>query len=96
MITFSKKHTQVCPTNCEIQLDIFPVFAVDDMGSFSISQMKKDYEAMIASAMQKSQLKSPTKSRPTAAEMGAVSSEQVLEAVRQPLGPFNWALFSVR
>ena len=75
--------------------------------AFSIAKMKADYEAMIASskaagggrggggggARAPVDLKSAT-GRLTAAEMAVkVPSHAALKAVREPLGPFNWALF---
>jgi Cofilin/tropomyosin-type actin-binding protein len=71
---------------------------MDSGGKFSISKIKEDYEAMIARSKTADAgggdiLKRAEKTRKTAAEMGSVKAEKVLEAVRKPLGPFNWALF---
>ena len=76
--------------------------------AFSIAKMKADYEAMIASSKAAAaggrggggggkapvDLKSAT-GRLTAAEMAVkVPSHAALKAVREPMGPFNWALFA--
>lgn len=67
-------------------------------GDFSISKMKADYEAMIAASSAggkggKIDLLKAT-GRKTAAEMGAkVNSHVAIKAVREQMGPFNWALF---
>jgi len=74
------------------------VFAGDDIGNFSIGDMKADYEKMLASTRKKAieaMLAGDDESAPkrkTAKEMG-VSGEKALELVRKPMGPFNWALF---
>jgi len=73
------------------------VIKVDDMGGFSISKMKADYEAMIAAAGPSSvaggDVLARAATRKTAAEMGTVEAGKALEAVKQTLGPFNWVLF---
>ncbi|KAA0145774.1 hypothetical protein FNF29_08394 [Cafeteria roenbergensis] len=71
------------------------VIKVDDMGGFSISKLTADYEAMIASAGPAGvpDALERAATRKTAAEMGTVEGAKALEAVKQPLGPFNWALF---
>lgn len=71
------------------------VIKVDDMGGFSISKLTADYEAMIASAGPAGvpDALERAATRKTAAEMGTVEGSKALEAVKQPLGPFNWALF---
>lgn len=73
------------------------VMSMDDMGGFSIAKMTEDYEAMIASAgpalAAGGDILARAATRQTAAEMGTVEAAKALEAVKQPLGPFNWALF---
>jgi hypothetical protein len=72
------------------------VIKSDEMGEFSISKMKADYEAMIAAAGASGaggDILSRAAGRKTAAEMGSVEASKALDAVKQPLGPFNWALF---
>eukprot|EP00039_Didymoeca_costata_P021734 m.2888 g.2888 ORF g.2888 m.2888 type:complete len:526 (-) comp2609_c0_seq2:796-2373(-) len=74
------------------------VLAGDDLGDYSLADMKADYEKMISDARQKAieaMIKGDdeTAKRKTAKEMG-VSGERALELVRKPMGAFNWALFS--
>jgi hypothetical protein len=73
------------------------VMSMDDMGGFSIAKMTEDYEAMIASSGPApsggGDVLARAATRQTAAEMGTVEAAKALEAVKQPLGPFNWALF---
>jgi hypothetical protein len=72
------------------------VFVSDDGdSSFSISAMKEDYERSVIDARMdeivKGQADAPP--RPTAMEMPhPPSAERCIEAVRLPLGPFNWVL----
>ena len=70
-------------------------------GDFSITKMKADYEAMIVASAKGGggggggsiDLLKAT-GRKTAAEMGAkVNSHVAIKAVREQMGPFNWALF---
>lgn len=70
------------------------IIKIDDMGGFSIAKLKADYEAMIAAGGSKSgDILERAKSRKTAAEMGgSLDAVKALEAVRKPLGPFNWVL----
>lgn len=73
------------------------MLAGDDLGEYSIDDMKADYERMLSSARQKvieAMLKGDgdTEKRKTAKEMG-VTGEKALELVRKPMGAFNWALF---
>lgn len=68
---------------------------MDDMGDFSIAQMKADYEAMIAAAAAGGSGGDVLKKlggRKTAAELGGVDVARALEAVRAPMGHFNWML----
>jgi hypothetical protein len=70
----------------------------EDIGaaSFSIAQMKADYQQMIDINSTKviSKVAKKPENRPTAMEMPHVpSAEQCFAAVREPLGPFNWVLF---
>jgi hypothetical protein len=71
--------------------EITKIMAADNTGSFSISKMKEDYEAMI----EKGSKAKPTEagvvlSRKTAAELGSVKAETALKAVKEPLGAWNW------
>ncbi len=71
-------------------------------GDFSIAKMTEDYEAMIKSSGKSAGAGGAVKidllaatGRKTAAEMGvAVPSNTALKAVREAMGPFNWALFA--
>lgn len=70
---------------------------VSDGGDFSVSALKADYEAMTTAA-KLAAVKiegAGGGKRLTAAEMGAefVSGDKALSAVRENMGPFNWALF---
>ena len=71
----------------------------DNLGDFSISQMKADYEAMIKESGEggggKDILKRAGK-RKTAKEMGSVDATRALDAVKSRMGPFNWALFKAK
>lgn len=77
------------------------VFAGDDIGNFSIGDMKADYEKMLASTRKKAieaMLAGDDESAPkrkTAKEMG-VSGEKALELVRKPMGTFRVLLFCAR
>lgn len=73
------------------------VFAGDNLKSFSIADMKQDYEHMVAQSRKtaiEAMLKGDdeTTKRQTAKEMG-VSADEALNLVRKPMGAFNWALF---
>ena len=72
-------------------------------GDFSITKMKADYEAMIVASAKAGSggiggggtldLMKAT-GRKTASEMGSkVNGHVAIKAVREQLGPFNWALF---
>jgi hypothetical protein len=72
------------------------VFVSDDGdASFSISAMKEDYERSAIDARMEEITKGAADAppRPTAMEMPhPPSAERCIEAVRLPLGPFNWVL----
>lgn len=74
-------------------------FGADDIGNFSIGDMKADYEKMLTSTRAKAIEAmlaggdGDAPKRKTAKEMG-VTGEKALELVRKPMGPFNWALFT--
>uniref|UniRef100_A0A7S1C4B3 ADF-H domain-containing protein n=1 Tax=Bicosoecida sp. CB-2014 TaxID=1486930 RepID=A0A7S1C4B3_9STRA len=76
--------------------EMLKVFVADG-GDFSVSKLKEDYEALLTQAKLAATKIEGVGSgkRMTAAEMGGdyVSGDKALAAVREPLGPFNWALF---
>eukprot|EP01012_Entosiphon_sulcatum_P027614 TRINITY_DN33291_c0_g1_i1.p1 TRINITY_DN33291_c0_g1~~TRINITY_DN33291_c0_g1_i1.p1 ORF type:complete len:364 (+),score=77.61 TRINITY_DN33291_c0_g1_i1:38-1093(+) len=70
---------------------------VSDSGDFSLGDMKADYERMCAAAVAQAAEADageagPPPKRPTAADLN-LPVEKVLQAIREPTGPFNWALF---
>jgi hypothetical protein len=75
-------------------------YSDDDMGSdtssFSIADMKRDYQNQIdanTEAMDVGPVAKRPQDRPTAIEFPhPPSAEQCFAAVRDPLGPFNWVL----
>lgn len=73
--------------------------AAENVGTsaVSIKQMKEEYEAMLQAMKSKKKNDAPLDpmkgdGRKTATDLG-LQSKQILEAVRDPLGVFNWALF---
>lgn len=73
------------------------VLVGDNLGNYSMADMKADYEKMLAATRAKAieaMLKGDgeTEKRKTAKDLG-VSGEKALELVRKPMGAFNWALF---
>ena len=78
----------------------FSTLFASDHGDFDVGALKADYEAMISSmfgASVKDKLKKLSKSRKTAAELiedegRKIPGKKALQAVRDPLGPFNWII----
>ena len=75
------------------------VFAGVDSGSgegASVSKLKEDYEEMLrkGGVLPVKVAKTVALTRKTAAELGgAFNASDVLAAVREPMGHFNWSLF---
>lgn len=77
------------------------VFVADD-GSFSLQKIQEEYNKRIAEEIAKAQSaavglqdnepRSPIRQRKLAVELG-LNTESVLKALREDLGPFNWATF---
>lgn len=84
-----------------VLLELGKSIGSDEFGKdFSVSKFKADYEALCAANKSAAEAAGAggapqvQLTRKTAAELGNVKADQALKAVKEPLGAFNWCLFT--